>query len=190
MKNLLTFFFILSSAFSLSAQHEETVFNKYGGVNLTGFWASSYNAMADFNDDYNLSNGGSITFEFNKDFLVGWTSYKSDITGSGQDIELTGNDLFLGYTYNSHKVIHPLFYLQGGSGKLKIEDVGSDRVFVVQPTIGAEVNITRWFRLGIDGGYRFFSGSNLSDISNSDLSSPTLGIRLKFGWSWGSHHQD
>ena len=78
--------------------------------------------------------------------------------------------------------------MQGGSGKLQLEDVGSDRLLVIQPSVGAEVNIARWFRLGLDAGYRFYSGVNLNGISNSDLAGPTLGIRMKFGWSWGGRH--
>ena len=188
MKQLFTFLILFGMLHSLSAQKEETVFNTYGGINLTGIWVGSYSSLADFKDDYNISNRGALAFEFNKDFLIGWAGYKDDLTSTGNDVKLSGNDLFLGYVPNSHKVFHPLIYLQGGSGKLEIEDVGSDRLLVIQPSLGGEVNIARWFRLGIDAGYRFYSGANLNGISNSDLAGPTLGIRMKFGWSWGDRH--
>lgn len=190
MKQLFTFVFAIITTLQLSAQKEETVFNTYGGINLTGVWVSSFNSLADFQDEYNISNGGTIAFEFNKDFLIGWTGYASDLTSSGRVIDLSGNDLFLGYTPKSHKVIHPLVYLQGGSGKLKVLGLGSDRLLVIQPSIGAEVNIARWFRIGLDAGYRFYSGVNLNGISSSDLAGPTLGLRLKFGWSWGSRNKN
>ena len=176
---IITFCFL-----DLSAQREETVFNHNGSLRFTGIWGGSTNALVDFNNDINLNSGGFFAFEINNDFLIGWSGYKSDLTEDGQNIEIKGNDLFLGYTFNSGNVIHPLIYLQTGSGRLEVEDLGSDRVFVAQPTLGAEINIARFFRLGIDGGYRFLSGNDLPGFDSDDLNGPVLNLRLKFGWSW------
>jgi hypothetical protein len=170
----------------LIAQSEETMFNSGGGIRLTGIWGGSNNALTDFEDDFNLSSGGFFTFEINNNFLIGWAGYDSDVTGDGREIDIKGNDLLLGYMFNSDQVIHPLFYLQTGRGKLKIQGEGEDGVFVLQPTVGAEINIARFFRLGIDGGYRFYSDTSLNGYSDKDFSGPVLGIRLKFGWSWGN----
>ena len=176
--------FLLCLTTALDAQREQTVFNHNGQVRLTGVWGGSTNALVDFNNNFNLNSGGFFGFEINNNFLIGWSGYKSDVTDTGQDITISGNDLFLGYTFNSSNVIHPLIYLQTGSGNLEIQDVGKDKVFVAQPTLGAEVNIARFFRLGIDGGYRFLSGNDLDGIGQDDLSGPVLNLRLKFGWSW------
>ena len=189
MKYLFTSLFIFLCCSSIHAQREETIFNKQGGFRFTGVWVGTYNAISDFSEDYSFNNGGSIMFEFNDDILIGWAGYESDLTANGQEIDLEGSDFFLGYTFNSHKLLHPLLYVQTGSGKLRIGDVGRDNVFVVQPTVGAEINIARWFRLGLDAGYRFVSDSELPGITNADLSSPTFGLRLKFGWSWGGNHR-
>ncbi len=186
MKKFSTAIFLLFAFYCTSyAQSEETLFNKNGGIRLTGLWGAFHHSLADFENDFNLNSGGYFAFEINKNLLIGWAGYDSDLTSEGRNIEISGNDLLLGYQFNSHKVIHPVFYLQGGSSKLQIEDTGSDRVFVVQPTIGAEMNIARFFRLGIDGGYRFFNNIDLDGYSDKDFSGPILGLRLKFGWSWG-----
>ncbi len=184
MKSIyIIFSFFILSTLTIHAQ-EETVFNNHGGIRLSGIWGGSYNAMADFGDNFNLNSGGFFTFEINEDFLIGWEGYDSDIDDNGRDISIDGNDLLLGYAPNSDRVIHPMIYLQAGSGKLEVEDVGSDRVLVIQPSVGAEINIARFFRLGIDGGYRFFNNTDLSGYSDKDFSGPVLGLRLKFGWSW------
>ena len=175
---------LIGAISNLDAQREETVFNHNGNLRFTGIWGGSTNALVDFNSDINLNSGGFFAFEVNDDFLIGWSGYKSDLTENGQNIEIKGNDLFLGYTFNSRNVIHPLIYLQTGSGRLEVEDVGSDRVFVAQPTLGAELNIARFFRLGIDGGYRFLSGNDLPGFDKNELNGPVLNLRLKFGWSW------
>ena len=169
---------------SLNAQRENTLFNSGGGIDFTGVWGGSTNAVVDFNNNFNLNSGGFFVFELNNDFLIGWSGYESDITDEGDNIEIKGNDLFLGYTFGSHRVIHPLVYIQTGSGKLEVEDVGSDRVFVAQPTVGVEANIARFFRLSVDGGYRFFSGNDLQGFQDRDFAGPVFNLRLKFGWSW------
>lgn len=174
----------LSILSHLDAQREETIFNNGGHIEFTGIWGGSSNALVDFNNEFNINSGGFFVFELNDNFLVGWSGYKSDITDTGKDVEIKGNDLFLGYTFRSSRMIHPLIYLQTGNGRLEVEDIGSDRVFVAQPSIGAEINIARFFRLGLDGGYRFVSGNDLVDISQNDLAGPVLNLRLKFGWSW------
>lgn len=175
--------FLLISHF-VNGQREETLFNHRGGIEFTGIWGGSTNAIVDFNNDFELNSGGFFAFEINDNFLIGWSGYKSDITNTGQDIELKGNDLFLGYTFQSDRIVHPIVYLQTGSGRLEVEDVGSDRVFVAQPSLGVELNIARFFRLSLDGGYRFMSGNDLPEINNNDLTGPVMNVRLKFGWSW------
>lgn len=185
MKKIITILALTFFSTLVFSQREETLFNKSGGIRLTGVWASSSHSLADFENDFNLNTGGYFAFEINKSLLIGWAGYDSDLTSEGRNIELSGSDLLLGYQFNSRNVIHPVFYLQGGSSKLQIEDAGSDRVFVVQPTVGAEINIARFFRLGIDGGYRFFNHVDLDGFSDKDFSGPILGLRLKFGWSWG-----
>ncbi|MEL6389517.1 MAG: hypothetical protein AAFQ02_05100 [Bacteroidota bacterium] len=183
---------LLSSLFflitlTITAQQEQTLFNSGRGISLTGFWAGGNSSLYDFQDNKTLSNGGYATFEFNNNFLIGWSGYKSDITNQGQEIDIDGNDVLLGYAFQSKRVVHPILYTQFGSSRLEVEDLGSDRVFVVQPSLGLEVNVTRFFRLGVDGGYRFFSGNDLPGFSDADFSGPTLGLRLKFGWSWGGN---
>ncbi len=184
MKKLYTLLFCLAIIAQVDAQREETVFNHHGEVRFTGIWFGNSNAVVDFDDGFSLNSGGFFAFELNNDFLIGWAGYKSDLTKTGQNIEIKGNDLLLGYTFRSDRVIHPMVYMQAGGGKLVVEDIGTDRVFVAQPTFGVEANIARFFRLGIDGGYRFVSGNDLPDFNNDDLTGPVLNLRLKFGWSW------
>lgn len=183
MKNTLLTFVLMASSLHLFAQ-EETIFNHYGGVKLTGVWGGWNSSLADFRSDFNLSSGGFFTFEINNALLIGWSGYKSDNTNDGRNVKINGNDLLIGYVFNNDRVIHPLFYLQTGSSRLQIEDAGSDRVFVAQPTIGAEINVTRFFRMGIEGGYRYFSQTNIPGYTDKDFSGPVLGMRFKFGFSW------
>lgn len=53
--------------------------------------------------------------------------------------------------------------------------------FVVEPGIGIELNMTKFFRLELGASYRYINGTNLRRLSDSDLSDFSLNMALKFG---------
>jgi hypothetical protein len=53
--------------------------------------------------------------------------------------------------------------------------------FVVEPGLEVEVNITRFFKIGIGASYRLVRESDLSTVSDNDLSGFSGGLSLKFG---------
>lgn len=59
---------------------------------------------------------------------------------------------------------------------------GSVFVFVVEPSVGVELNITDWIRVAAEGGYRHVGGlDDLIGLDDSDLSSFNGSLILKFG---------
>ncbi len=186
MKNftLIFAYSILLSTFSFAQDREETIFNNVS-IDLTGLWGGSTNGLVEFNNNFSLSNSGYFLFEINNDFLIGWSGYGSGTNlSNGDKTEIGGHDLVLGYAINSHKSIHPIMYVKGGRGSLKINEQKVDKVTVFEPSIGMEVNIFRWFKVGVEGGYRFVTSVDAADLDDNDFSSPVVGLRLKFGWSW------
>ena len=168
----------------IQAQRTETIFSQ-GGLDLTGIWGGPINTLTSFNDNFDISNGGYFVFELNKNFLIGWTGYGSESTlDDGSRAEIGGHDILLGYNFGSYKAIHPVAYLLTGGGKLKIDESQSDQVFIMQPSIGVEVNVFKWFRVGFDTGYRFVTNVDTQGFSDGDVSSPFVGMRLKFGLTW------
>lgn len=61
------------------------------------------------------------------------------------------------------------------------EDYGNGALVVIEPEIGAEANITRWFRVAASASYRWASGVDYGGLTSSDLSGPSVGLMLKFG---------
>ncbi|MCB9295198.1 MAG: hypothetical protein H6559_19065 [Lewinellaceae bacterium] len=61
---------------------------------------------------------------------------------------------------------------------------------MLTPEVGAEINLTGWFKLGFTAGYRWVNGiSQLKTLDDSDFSSPTGVITFRFGgfgdgWEW------
>lgn len=188
-KSILALCFSLA-VLSLFAQKDETLFGK-SGLRLTGAWGGTHLGLTKFSDDFTAFSGGYGGLEFNKSIFLGWGSYnlindaKLDIA-TGQNFEMDYNGLIIGYAYRADKVVHPTLNILAGRGKVQVdsEDI-TDRIYAVQPAIGVEINVFKWFRIGVEGGYRFVMETDLPNLSDSDLSSPYGKLQLKFGYSWG-----
>lgn len=58
----------------------------------------------------------------------------------------------------------------------------SDEVFVLEPSVLLELNVTSWFRIDAGAGYRYVSGiEDLRGITNADLSGFSGSLAFKFG---------
>ncbi|MBK7409464.1 MAG: hypothetical protein IPL49_01755 [Saprospirales bacterium] len=171
------------------AQSDETLFNK-SGLGLTGAWGGWTTGIAGFSDHPALTKGGFGGLEFGKNLFVGWAGYKTlnRVPFASEHVSQFGFDyggLMLGYAPGAKNAIHPQFGILLGGGEARVEDVGTDAVWVIQPSLGVEFNVFRWFRIGVEGGYNYVSNSDIPDYADQDLSNFYGQLRLKFGWSWG-----
>jgi len=179
----------------LSAQKEETIFNKLN-LNLTGAWGGSMSSLTKFNDDNAVFTGGFGGLEFGKTLFVGWGggSLVNDITignSTNPNFNMSYNGPMIGYAFRADKVIHPTAMLMFGRGQVELDDVNvTDKIFTVQPTVGIEVNVFRWFHVGLEGGYRFVTDTDIPTLTDADLSSAFGRVTFKFGWSWGSSKRE
>ncbi|MBE0642740.1 MAG: hypothetical protein IH600_01540 [Bacteroidetes bacterium] len=58
----------------------------------------------------------------------------------------------------------------------------TEALFVVEPTVNVELNVTEWFRISAGASYRVVTGiDELRGIENKDLSGPSGQLALKFG---------
>ena len=175
------------------AQSDETIFGK-SGLRLTGVWGGPSSNLSKFGDDYGYFNGGFGGLEFNKDFFVGWGGYRltNDILNSNTNLngmEFKYHGFMLGYAPGAHKAIHPKISALVGTGTIDITSEGRDKVAVIVPSAGVEINIFKWFRVGLEGGYRFVTDSNFISLKDEDLSAPFGEIQFKFGISWGNNNR-
>lgn len=164
---------------SLSAQRDQTIFGG-NGLRLSGFWFGGTSSMQLIDGENDIYRGGHFAFEFNNNWLLGWSHF--DI--STPDWELDSHGAFLGYSYNANSVVHPTFNISIANAKLSSEAREKDRVWTVVPAAGVELNVVRWFRLGMEAGYRFASDVETPGLSDADISGGFGTLRLRFGWSW------
>ena len=185
MKKILLPLAIILLSLSIHAQKDETIFGR-SGVRFTGIWGGSTTYINGFQDDFDLYGGGFFTFELNKSLLLGWSNYEmQSVFNDGGRVSLQTNNFMLGYSPTSYRSFHPYFYTTVGNGIAEVRTEGRDRVLSIQPSIGLELNVFRWLRLSLDGGYRFISGSDFTSVTDQMLSGGFVGLRAKFGWSWG-----
>ena len=181
-KTIYTTFF-LAFALIMNAQSEQTLFNN-SGLELTGIWGGNTSNINENQDDYGVFHGGFFQLEFNQDYTIGWQGYGLN----DQDLEMDFNGVTFGYAIDSYRTFHPTFSVFAGGGKFKTQDERriKDDVFAIQPSLGLEINVARWFRLGLEGGYRFVFDTDIPGYNDTDVSEPFLGLRMKFGFSWGN----
>ena len=179
---------------NLTAQKEETVVGNRG-LGLSGIWGGSKHQLTQFGNKGQTSyiSGGFFGLEFGKSLLVGFGHYNLTDEFKWDNIEnqafdLTWNPVVLAYGFKNHKAIHPQIGVDFGPGRVKVGDV-KDRIFVVQPTVGVEINVFRWLHLGLDGGYRFVNDSSILGMSDEELSGLFGQASLKFGFSWGRYNK-
>lgn len=188
----LTFALLFTTLF-LFAQREETVLGERGW-GLSGIWGGYTHQYTAYNNTDAFNRGGFFGFEFGKSLFVGWTHFRlrDDIVLDGGDerrFDFKFNGGRIGYAFVPYKAFHPMLNVDIGRGRAKLAGEGNDDMFLIQPTAGVELNVFRWFRIGLEGGYRFVRNADYISLSNEDLSGPVGQASLKFGFSWGRHHK-
>jgi len=174
---------------SMSAQRDETLFNR-SGFKFSGAWGATTIGVDGFDANPGITSGGFGGLEFGKSVFIGWGGYALDksltVNNEVKDIDLDYNGLMVGFAPKAHKVLHPQLNLLAGGGSLRVEDEGRDRsILVLRPSAGIEVNVFRWFRVGAEAGYRYVANTDFEGLSDSDFSNAYGQLTFKFGWSWG-----
>ena len=155
------------------------------------------------NDQAALMLGGRGGWVINHSLLIGGGGYGivTEVDAVNGALADQG-PLDLQFGYGGVEVeyrIHPLSVwhlgvstLVGGGSINYVRDVGSvaesqehvgesDTVFVVEPGVNAELNITRWFHLNAGITYRVVGGVTQAALRNRDLSGVTGALTFKFG---------
>lgn len=189
MKRMLLFFGILLFTTGLLAQNKETVFG-YSGLKLTGIWGGPSFGGTGIGDNTVYLRGGFGGLEFNKSITIAYAAYWLNEKASldqfpNQGLDFSYRGGLLGYAFQSKKIVHPKLSVLIGGGELDLDDEDTDKVFIVQPAAGIEINVFKWFHVDVLGGYRFANGINIDGLSNSDVSTPFGEVKLRFGISWG-----
>ncbi len=170
----------------------EALFN--GPLRSSGYGAVSMK-FSPIQGQFGTLIGGYGGWFINKTLLIGGGGYglTTNITSTqrpGESISFGYGGVVLEYVGASDKVFHyavQALFGWGGVGIYSPRDVRSfssrstSPVFVIEPSLLAELNVTNFLRLAVGGGYRFATGVELSGLTNADLSGVSVSVNLKFG---------
>lgn len=191
LKNVILACSMLLISIGAIAQKQETLF---GNSRIVGGFGGPIVEWG-LNNNLNTSVGGGGGVVINSFFLgfYGMGSIDFDkLLDENEDIEtleLGHTGLWLGFSTPSHKLLHLYGSVRMGWGAVNVdlkdpvlEYDDLDQVWVITPEIGAELNVTRWFRVAGAVGYRHLDGANAAlGYSNKDFRGTTASMTLRFG---------
>ncbi len=187
MKNLIIVICLLLSV-STWAQREQTLFGK---ANSFGLFVSPLVEFSQTYGDMSTSGGGGAGLIINNFFLgaygLGSTDFVDFVDQDIYRLEIAHGGLWLGYAHRSRRLIHPYSSLKIGWGAVNVDFEDDfnidDAVFVLTPEVGLELNVFRFCRVAVTGGYRIVDGiSKSSSVNESEFNSFTGGITFRFGF--------
>lgn len=193
MKRFLLTILVLLIFTSISIAQNETLLS--GDIDHGGF-GGLMTHFSQVNEDLGILFGGYGAWLIDHKFALGGggmglvNDVKFGETGDGiRYISFSYGGFYIGYLHNSGERVH--FSLESfiGGGSVNLSTNGSDgdelleddNVFVIDPTLNAEINITHSIRFTLGLGYRLVSGIGMQNLADEDLSSPILRTSIRFG---------
>ncbi len=94
--------------------------------------------------------------------------------------------LFAGYVVNPNHLIHTIFHVRAGIGNFAIgEDLGNHfnnlELYILQPSIGLELNISPKLRTGLGLFYRIVNPVDLFIYKDASLNAVGLSLTIRTG---------
>ncbi|MDH4046045.1 MAG: hypothetical protein OEW06_16480 [Gemmatimonadota bacterium] len=171
----------------LAGQEQRTLIG--GGVTSGGFGGPvvRFSSVA---GKFAVFGGGRGGWIINHTFVIGLGGYglANDIAvtpgAPSREIEFGYGGLELEYVNSWNRIVHVTGHVLIGGGGLTVKRLlveRSESLFVSEPAVNLEVNIVKFFRVNLGGGYRFVAGVEDPEVSASDLDGPFGQLTLKFG---------
>ena len=169
-------------------------------ITSIGYFGGPFVSATQINNDWGLKIGGKGGALLNNKFAVGATGMGiesnyishnnnlSDYTNVPMQLGIGAAGIFIEYVFNFRKLVHfsiPL-NIMGGGIAVKDKNTGieieSSGIFVVEPGLNLELNISRYFISGVNISYRQVIGSSLINFDAKDISGLNIVLIFRFGY--------
>jgi hypothetical protein len=174
-------------AFNNYAQKTESLFGTRN-LKFTGLWVGRTMHFGLPGEREFYFRGGEIGFEFDKNFILGWSWQRSKepiVPKNNQAaFDFKNRSIFISYVPGSHKVVHPRFNFLAGSSLATTADKIKERGINFSPSIGIEINLLSWLKIAAEGGYRIHSDFRTPALLQNSLTGSFFQIQLRYGASW------
>ncbi len=190
-------FFLPVLLFAQQNQQDKPQYLFDGRMKISGFGAPIIE-FSSVNGELSVSSGGGGAVLLNNKFFIGGygmglandARYTADGSNLRTNLNFGHGGFWFGGLHRPHKLIHLGISAKMGWGSITLREPGmffppnlaSDNVFVATPQIEAEVNIAKWFKINVGGGYRLVSGLSGDILQPSQLNSGVLTVGFLFGW--------
>lgn len=177
---------------SFKKDEVQTVMNSIEIKRISGFGGPTMSFTA-INGEFAHLMGGGGGVIINNFFFGGYGEGLTNSLNIGGENSLTDFDFghggfWLGYEIARKKLIHPVISTRLGWGNINGYSTTeskflNDNVFVVTPSISAEVNLTRFFKVNIGAEYRrILNVNNIQNMNDDNFSSLGVYMNFLFGW--------
>lgn len=178
------------------AQETQTLL---GGDIRHGGFAGPVVKFTEIDGEFGVLVGGRGGWIINDSFVIGAGGYGLanedqfddyvDVRGDAQRLVMGYGGLELEYISRPNEVAHvSLAVLIGAGGTLwdpirSPHDVDEDvdAFFITEPALNVLLNVTKHFRIGFGGSYRFVDDVELPGLRADDISGPAGVLTFKFG---------
>lgn len=183
----------VSYAQETQKENIETLFGKPSKVRG---YIGSLNTTTNLDGETAYMSGAQAAGIFNDHFIFGLyrldlenNVFSNNLSYIDSKIDFEHKGFILGYIFMPKRILHFNTNVQLGKGSLDIYDnvfdtwIDDDLVFVVTPSLEAELNITKFLRIGIGANYRFtFDVDQYANYTDEDFSDFGAFVSFKFGW--------
>lgn len=202
LRYVFTFFVVCSLSLPALAQDNDEQQTLFGDFKIThsGGYVGPAVRFSAINGDFASFFGGYGGWFINKRFMLGGGGFglvnnlpvpEANRIQPNLDLhyDMGYGGFMFEYVLSSDRILHLMgnFLVGGGSieqdyeGEDDFEDTQSG-FFVFEPGGHVEVNVAPFFRVAGGITYRLVSGSDTIGIQDSDLSSMSVSVSLKFGY--------
>ena len=187
MKKIL-FAILMLTMLSTAAFAQETLL--VGEGTAVGLYGGPMVSITTIDKQMGILSGGRGAIIFGNTFIIGGGGYglsipvEKDWASGPSNINFSYGGLELGVTVGSDWLLHFTSNVMLGTGNVNYQDVSGEnsQLYVIEPHGYLEINVLKWLRVCIGGGYRFVLGvEGVTELSNSDLSGPSGELLFKFG---------
>lgn len=185
--------------FSLGSAEEEQTLLRSGRIRSGGYGGMMVK-LSPVNEELGVLVGGKGGWIINSVFSIGGAGYglSNRVAADHPDsvrLDLGIGGVILEAAFRPARLVHATASLLIGAGGLNAHDGRMDMedrfdnprdghgetFFALEPEVGLEINIVRYFRVCPSLSYRWLSGDVKLVDSDWDLSGPGAGLVLKFG---------
>jgi hypothetical protein len=193
MKKLLVTFFAVLMVFAVQAQETKTLIGD--GVSVTsGFGGFMLQFAPAGGSIRSFSGGGGAALLSNGLYFGGYGMGLTENLRTFQnnveyDVDFGHGGFLLGYTIKPGNMVHAGLSSRLGWGEIDFDPIDptagrltEDHVFVLNPQVELEINMTSWFKINAGAGYQFVTGVENVFYQPEDFNGPAFGLSFLFGW--------